>query len=294
VKTIDNSGAWNDNAVYLDINITPPWWGAWYFKLAIGLLVLINIIMFYILRIHRIRISNQILEKQVEIKTADLVKTNNELKQFAYVVSHDLKAPLRGISSLAHWIGEDISNGYYSELSTNLGLIKNRVSRMQNLINGILYYSRIGKLNISKEKFNTYEAIKKVVDTLNINPGFNIHFTGKFPNIRYSRTLFEQIFTDLIDNSVKYHHKKEGNITISCIENRNFYIFSEKDDGPGILKEYHKKIFIMFQTLNPKDKFESTGIGLSVAKKIVEENKGTIWVESDGRTGSKFIFTVPK
>ncbi|ELR73427.1 GGDEF domain protein [Fulvivirga imtechensis AK7] len=294
VKGSNNDGVWNEDAASLKIIITPPFWDTWFFKVAVALLAVGILISVYLVRMRVVKAQKAALELQVQEKTQSLTKINRELDQFAYVVSHDLKAPLRGIASLSEWIEEDLEENTNEEVKSNFTLLKSRVSRMKDLIDGILQYSRVGRMSAEKETVSSGELINEVLSILSIPDGFNVEVTGDFPVIQTNRTWTEQVFTNLISNAIKYHNRDTGNITIAYHSDQKFHYFSVKDDGPGIAEEYHEKIFMIFQTLQPKDTTESTGIGLSIVKKIIEEQGGSIWVESDGINGSKFIFTLPK
>lgn len=294
VKGSNNDGVWNENPASLIITITPPFWDTWYFKAGIILLMAAILISIYLIRIRVIKAQKLALEVQVKEKTESLSKINRELDQFAYVVSHDLKAPLRGIASLSEWIEEDLQDNTNEDVRSNFSLLKSRVNRMKDLIDGILKYSRVGRMDAEKESVNSKEVIDEVLNILSIPETFSIEVKGGFPTILSNRTWIEQIFTNLISNAIKYHDKDKGKIIISYHSDIRFHYFAVQDDGPGISEEHQEKIFTIFQTLQPKDATESTGIGLSIVKKIVEEHGGSIWVESDGKHGSKFIFTIPK
>ncbi len=242
-----------------------------------------------------LNISERIRFEQKLKRSADnLLKINNELDQFAYIVSHDLKAPLRAIENLSQWIEDDLGENISGDVRKNMGLMRDRVVRMQNLIDGILNYSRIGRTKSEKEEVNLYALVKETTTMVDAIDKFKVEISKKLPVIHANKTLMEQIFINLISNAVKYHHRKQGTITINYQEDTQWHIFSVADDGPGIHPDYHEKIFMIFQTLQSKDIKGSTGIGLTIVKKIVEDQGGSVKVESDGRSGSKFIFTLPK
>ena len=223
-----------------------------------------------------------------------LEKINRELNEFAYIVSHDLKAPLRAIVNLADWIEEDLAGTLDDDVQKNLELMKGRVHRMENLINGILQYSRVTKGARINESVDVGDVLNETISALDVPDRFTIRKNGELPVITYSRMDLDRIFANLISNVVKYHHKETGVIDINCVEDGDYYVFSVADDGPGIDSVYHEKIFKIFQTLQSRDSKESTGIGLTIVKKIVEERGGTISVESESGKGTKFVFTIPK
>jgi PAS domain S-box-containing protein len=245
-----------------------------------------------------IAISSDITEQKlakVNLNHAltNLEKTNKELDQFAYIVSHDLKAPLRAINNLAEWIVEDMPE-MPEEVNANFGLLRGRILRMENLINGVLDYSRIGRTKIEKEATDLKIMIIQVVDSIVPTEGFEIYIADNFPEIKIARILFQQIFSNLISNAVKYNDKAIGKVECFYESLPNFHQFTIKDNGPGIAEEYHKKVFKVFQTIEARDKKESTGIGLSIVQKIIEEAGGTIHIESEENKGASFIFTIPK
>lgn len=224
---------------------------------------------------------------------AHLTKVNNELDQFAYVVSHDLKAPLRAINNLAEWISEDLTEKD-PDIIQNLTMMRGRVHRMENLINGILDYSRVGRKELPATTFPVKELLKETIENIAPPSGFRITATTALPTLTTERTLFYQVLSNLLSNAFKYHHRKEGVVEVRCREFEDFYQFEVEDDGPGIPQEYHKKVFGMFQTMEARDVKESTGVGLAIVKKIVEEKGGEIWIDPVKRNGSIFIFTWPK
>lgn len=233
-------------------------------------------------------------EKMLKSYATDLEKKNSELDQFAYIVSHDLKAPLRGINNLSSWIEEDIGPNMTEEAHKNMELLRNRVLRMENLINGILAYSRAGQSQNQKVYFSTYELIQDVCSNLTANTQTNVSIIQPLPFIKTERVKMEQVFTNLISNAIKHNKNSFPELTITGRETSTEYIFCVADNGPGIDPGYHEKIFIIFQTLQSRDQVENTGVGLAIVKKIVEEIGGRIWVESAIGQGAKFFFTWPK
>lgn len=233
------------------------------------------------------------LAENLQSKTTSLEKSNRELDQFTYVISHDLKAPLRAISNLSHWIEEDFSQHLSEENSQQMQLLRSRVRRMEDLINGLLQFSRIGRTENHYKTIHVDQLLLEVIDSIDPPAGFQIQIIPEMPIIQGEEMLLRQVFANLISNAIKHHSGLEGNITISSLSKGNFYEFAVKDDGPGIAAAFHDKIFVIFQTLQARDKLESTGIGLSIVKKIIESQGGTIWVESIVGSGTTFRFTWP-
>ena len=223
--------------------------------------------------------------------TALLKKRNQELDRFAYVTSHDLKAPLRAIANLATWLGEDLAGEIPEENQQQLQLMQSRVQRLEGLIQGLLEYSRVGRKNNLVKTIDVGNLVKEVVDSLSPPPEFSIFIAADLPTIKTEVVLLRQIFSNLIDNAIKYHPQQSGKITISAQNKNDFYEFAVSDDGQGIDPQYHERIFTIFQTLQARDIFESTGIGLSIVKKIVEDRGGMVRIESKLGEGSTFFFT---
>ncbi|AKD03406.1 ATP-binding protein [Pontibacter korlensis] len=219
---------------------------------------------------------------------------NKELDQFAYVVSHDLKAPLRGIEVASRWVEEDMGTQLPPNVQEYLIMMRVRVHRMENLINGILALARIGRTSQAEENVDVNELLVEVVDLIAPPKGFVVDVQEDLPTLHTVRIQLQQVFSNLISNAIKYHDKDRGLVTVRYHETDEFHVFSVSDDGPGIDPDYHARIFVIFQTLQERDAMESTGVGLSIVKKIVELQGGTIWVNSELGKGSTFTFTWPK
>jgi PAS domain S-box-containing protein len=226
--------------------------------------------------------------------TTLLKRRNEELDQFVYVSSHDLKAPLRAIANLSEWIEEDLDDKLPEENRRQMKLLRGRVNRMEALINGLLEYSRVGRLEIEAEAVNLQDLLTEVIDFLDPPSTMTIHLPPPMPTFMAKRLLLRQVFANLINNAVKHHNREDGKVTISVQELESVYEFSVADDGPGIDPKYHDKIFTIFQTLKSRDVSESTGIGLAIVKKIIEGEGGTIDLESQEGAGCRFYFTWPK
>lgn len=234
------------------------------------------------------------LEAEQKRMIQELETVNEELKNFAYVVSHDLKAPLRAIGSLADWIASDQHDRLDPDGQEHLRLLIQRVRRLDALIDGVLCYSRIGRLHEAAAEVDLNELVRDVIDSLAPPPHIKIAAASGLPTIRTERTRIQQVFQNLIANAIRYLDKPQGLIEIGCTVQNDDWQFSVRDNGPGIEARHFERIFQLFQTLNPRDRVESTGVGLSIVKKIIEQFGGQIWVESELGHGSTFHFTVPK
>jgi PAS domain S-box-containing protein len=233
-------------------------------------------------------------EEEQEKLLEKVESINKELKDFAYIVSHDLKAPLRGVKTLADWIMTDYADKLDDQGKEQIGLLGSRVDRMHKLIDGVLEYSRVGREKEKQVQVNLNELVPGIIDA--IAPPENIAITveGELPVVKCGQTRIMQVFQNLLSNAVKYTDTPKGKIKVGCVEEEGFWKFSIADNGPGIEEKDFERIFQMFQTLSPRDEFESTGVGLTVVKKIVEMYGGKIWVESKRGQGSTFFFTLPK
>jgi two-component system sensor kinase FixL len=234
------------------------------------------------------------LNKHLEAAVWELRRANKELREFAYITAHDLKTPLRGIGTLANWISRDYAGMLDEQGKEQLRLLVAKAKQMSALIDDILQYSRLGHGSPEKRRLDMNRVVSEVI--AGINPPENIEITieNKLPVLICEKTQIIQVFQNLLSNAVKYMDKPDGQIKVGCTGRDGFWKFSVSDNGPGIDKKYHKKIFKIFQTLSSRDRANSTGIGLSIVKKIVELNAGIVWVESEPGKGSTFFFTLPK
>jgi PAS domain S-box-containing protein len=248
--------------------------------------------------------------KQLEIltqtQTADLQRLNNslilaqqqlqernqELDRFVSIAAHDLKAPLRAISNLSEWIEEDLQAQIPGE-NPQLKLLRQRVKRMDALIDGLLRYSRAGKEKLEIEIVDVAEMLTETIDSLSPPASFEIRIVNSMPILHTKRLLLNQVFANLISNAIKHHNCPDGRIEITVEDLGDKHQFSIADDGPGIPEgESRERIFEIFQILNPTtDSTENTGIGLALVKKIVESEGGKIWLDNESIQGCRFYFT---
>jgi signal transduction histidine kinase len=233
--------------------------------------------------------------REAERLSQALAISNRDLDQFAYVASHDLKAPLRGIASLSQWIEEGLGDKMDAESRSHLDLLRRRVQRLEALIDGILEYARAGRVHNATESVDVGALLAETRDLLSARAEAHIVIGDGMPSLRTERAPLQQVFLNLVGNALKHAGRPDVTIEITC-ENDDgpLFHFRVADDGLGIPPQYHERIWGLFTTLESRDKVEGSGIGLSVVKKIVESRGGRVTVDSDSGRGSAFHVYWPK
>lgn len=232
-------------------------------------------------------------QQELEKTNQQLASTNKELETFAYVASHDLKSPLRGIAQLSTWIEEDLESKEFSEVNKHTSMLRNRIMRMEKLLDDMLEFYRAGRTDGTVSRVDVAQMARELFDIQNTKPGLRLALAENLPSIDTLKTPFEQTLRNLFSNAIKHHDTAEGVISLNArIIDSNFYEFSVSDDGPGIPLKFQERVFGMFQTLKSRDELEGSGMGLALIKKIVETYGGKIRVVSEGR-GCCFTFTWP-
>ena len=232
------------------------------------------------------------LEKQKERLLKELEESNKGLQEYAHIVSHDLKSPLRSINALASWLQEDYEILLGNSGKKTLQLMQEKIEGMDRLIDGILKYSSIQNDALEESFINLNNTIADIKEIIYIPPHVELVISNELPTIKIDRTKIHQIFQNIISNAVEHIEKDSGVVTISSKESKTHWEFSVRDNGMGIPQEYHEKIFAIFQSLD--DVNSSTGIGLSIVKKIVNLYRGKVWLESKVGSGTTFYFTIKK
>lgn len=232
-------------------------------------------------------------EEELSRVAAALERSNRDLDQFAYIASHDLKAPLRGIANLSQWVEEDLGDRVTDQVREHLQLLRGRVHRMEALIEGILQYSRAGRVRNPSEAVAVRRLVLDVIELLEAPERVRFEVAADLPVLTTERLPLQQVLQNLIGNAVKYTHRADAVVRVSAVAEGDGWHFIVADNGPGIPAEFHDKIWGVFQTLAPRDKVEGTGIGLALVKKIVEYRGGTAWVESAPGQGAAFHFLWP-
>ncbi len=219
------------------------------------------------------------MERRLAQQTRNLMRSNDELEQFAYVASHDLKAPLRGIENLVSWIEEDLEGALTGDTQANMTLLKSRVRRLENLLDDLLAYSRAGRATEENDLVDTHALVEDLATLLAPPEGFTIAADASLPTLTAPRAPLTQIFQNLIGNAIKHHDRPgKGHVFVDAETRPDGVEFRVSDDGAGIPEKFHDRVFGMFQTLRPRDEVEGSGMGLAVVKKLVERRGGRIWL----------------
>jgi len=230
-------------------------------------------------------------KQELKVYAEKTQQINKQLDEFVYIVSHDLKAPLRGLSSVTSFLEDELGKDIKPEVKDLLEMVKSRTVRMQNLIDGILHYSRMANNKTEKEIIKLSELIASIIDLLSIPNHVRIEYPDQLPTMFDEKIKLHEVFQNLISNAIVHNDKEKAEVKISCVDKGAHYEFAVADNGVGIKKEHFEKIFGVFQTLQSKDRHESTGIGLTIVKKIIEQQGGKIWIESEHGKGATFKFT---
>lgn len=229
----------------------------------------------------------------LENRAKELFEKNKDLEEFAYVVSHDLKRPLRNIYTLTDWLEEDEGEQFHGTAAGSLQKIKQQVTQMDLLVEGILNYSLQMDAEQEGKEVNVHTLVKRMISA-NTSEHVTIILEKRLPRIIFNESQLQQVFQNLIQNGIKHNDKKNIKISIDYEATKTAHKFSVKDNGPGIAKRYHKKIFELFQKLQIDTELEAIGVGLALVKKIIERSDGKIYVESTEGNGATFVFTIPK
>jgi PAS domain S-box-containing protein len=226
------------------------------------------------------------LDRRLTQQASDLTRSNEELEQFAYVASHDLRAPLRGIKNLVSWIEEELEQALTGDTRTNLKLLNNRVQRLESLLDNLLEYARAGRQVESVELVDTRALVAELASLLNPPKGFRITAAAALPTLNAPRAPLTQVLQNLINNAIKHHENpSNGHVWVDARPRPGGVEFIVSDDGSGVPPAYRSRVFGMFQTLKPRDEVEGSGMGLAIVKKLVERYHGEVWLDDgpDGR-----------
>lgn len=233
------------------------------------------------------------VERQIEQYTHDLERSNADLDDFAYAASHDLKAPLRGIQQLSSWIADDLKDVMSGETESYIGLLQNRVTRLENLLDDLLEYSRIGRRHGEFRKIDPAVLACEQFELVEAPEGFSLDVASSVSEMATLPVPLSLILRNLFHNAVKHHDRRHGRITVTIDKTGDGYRFSVFDDGPGVPEDQYERIFQLFRTLKPRDEVEGSGMGLALVKKTLETYKQRIEVGNNTPRGTVFHFTWP-
>jgi PAS domain S-box-containing protein len=234
--------------------------------------------------------SQELLARQ----TKELARSNADLEQFAYAASHDLRAPLRTLTTLSEWIEEDVRSGGGRDVGKHLAQMRDRVRRMESLTDDLLRYARAGRPGAEVGPVDTAALIDEMTGLLNLPEGFQVIVTPGMPVFLAAKAPLGQVFRNLIGNAVKHHDRPAGQVVVSARDRGPTYEFSVADDGPGIPEHFRDRLFKMFQRLETSDRVDGSGIGLALVKRHVESRGGEVSLDPAGGRGATFRFTWPK
>ncbi len=225
----------------------------------------------------------------------DITLLNEEFEKFAYVVSHDFQAPLRGMSKLVEWLVKDNENVFSENSLHYFGLLQDRMFYLDTMVEDLLQFSRLGfNKSECQIKIDIYQLLNQLID----NPPFNeasFIISDSLPTITADPKYIKTIFQHLLQNAIKFNHTEKPEIIIECDQHSEYYYwFSVIDNGPGIDEEFHESVFEVFKTLQSKDLYKGTGMGLALVKKIIELNGGRVNIETIENGGTKVLFSWPK
>ena len=237
--------------------------------------------------------DRKLSELSLRDNNQQLQRSNRDLEDFAYIASHDLKTPLDGIKSAALWLEEDLHD-ISDESRKLLGLMRSRINRMERLLDDLLTYSRVGRTDTAASETKLADIFANIIEVLNPPAHIQVRAEGELSVIATASAQLEQVLRNLINNAIKHHDKQNGEVVLSGKRVGDFLEFVVRDDGPGILPQFHAKIFQLFQTLKRRDEVEGSGMGLAIVKKLVEQQNSCITVHSQGNgTGTQFRFQWP-
>jgi signal transduction histidine kinase len=261
---------------------------------ASGAIVAISKIARDITERHQQELARNAVARELRDKIQQLERSNRDLEDFAYIASHDLKTPLSGINSAALWLEQDLQDRLSDGSRKLLGLMRSRINRMGMLLDDLLTFSRVGRTDTAVSETKLASIFESIIEVLNPPAHIQVRVEGELPTIVTASAQLEQVLRNLINNAIKHHDKQKGEVVLSGTRVGDYVEFVVRDDGPGILPQFHDKIFQLFQTLKRRDELESTGMGLAIVKKLVERQNCRITVHSEGDgTGTEFRFQWP-
>ncbi|MDB2437241.1 ATP-binding protein [Hellea sp.] len=231
--------------------------------------------------------------REVAEYTVELERSNEDLEQFAYIASHDLRAPLRAMHNLVGWIEQDIGQTSNKSTTDNLYLLKQRINRLDNLLNDLLQYSRIGRKETTQETIDLHELTKNIFNDANPDDKHKLHMSGNPVIIKDYKVIYDMLLGNLLVNSIKHNDKPVTDVWVEFEKQGSNVTISVEDNGPGIDPKYREKVFNVFTTLSRRDEKEASGMGLAIVKKISSHKKGKVTVSDSEKGGAKFEIVLP-
>lgn len=298
VQGSNEDGVWNNEGTQLAISITPPWWATWWF---LGLALMLLLGMAYSLdrlRLNRIRRHNQVLEREVSERTAELAAKNRELEAFSSSVSHDLRAPLRHIDGYLSLLQDSVGPTLGEEDRRYVDMISKATQRMKLLIDDLLSFSRMGNQEMRKTAVDLGDLVADVLaEMAQETLGRDIHWEiADLPVVEGDQAMLRVALVNLISNALKYSRKREhAEITVGCLTDQaDEVVVFVRDNGAGFDMQYRDKLFGVFQRLHRMEEFDGIGIGLATVFRVVSRHGGRAWAEGEVDVGATFYFSLPK
>jgi len=295
VKASNNDGIWNEQGASIKITITPPWWETWWFRGATVVLLLSLVYSGFLFRVRSIKNHNQKLESEVAERTSQLQTANKELEAFSYSVSHDLRAPLRGIDGFSQILLEDYQEKLDDTGKDYIARIRAATTKMDELIDSLLKLSRISRFEMKFEKVNLSLIVRKITNDLQQSDQSRITEFIVPENITAfgDASLLNIVFENLLSNAWKFTSKKDKTvIEFGFFTENSKTIYYVKDNGVGFDMQYANKLFSAFQRLHSDKEYPGTGVGLTTVQRIIRRHSGDIWAESLLNVGTTFYFTL--
>ncbi len=234
------------------------------------------------------------LEQERRRASQELERINEDLENFVFVASHDLRSPLRAIDNLTEWVLEDAGASLDGESKERLESIRHRIERMNSLLDGLLLFSRAGLQRGQTTRVDVGGLVRRAVEMLDVPPGFVIEIEGEFPEIETLESPLECCFRNLVMNAIQHHDRDEGRVSLRCEDRGERFLFTVEDDGPGIDPEFAERIFKALQTVGPRSNSETGGMGLAIIRRIVNTYGGSVRVAQESGRGARFLLEWPR
>jgi signal transduction histidine kinase len=296
VKASNNDGVWNEQGTSVKITIMPPWWGTWWFRGISVVLLLSLVYSAFLFRVRSIKQHNLKLESQVTERTLQLQAANNELESFSYSVSHDLRAPLRGIDGFSQILLDEYQEKLDEQGKNYLQRVRIASQRMAHLIDDMLNLSRVSRSEMNIQEVNLSHMVQEITNELHENqPERQVKFIiQEGIKVHGDTGLLRTVLENLLGNAWKFTSKHPtARIEFGFQLQKEIPVYYIRDDGAGFDMNYAGKIFGAFQRLHTVDEFQGTGIGLATVQRVIQRHGGKVWAEGEIEKGATFYFTLP-